>query len=311
MPKVSVLVQTYNHAPYIQACLEGILNQVTLCDLEILVHDDASTDGTAEILRSLAATYPQINLMIQTENQYSLGRNAMRLNAARATGDYLAICDGDDQWIDPHKLQKQVDVLEAQSEVSLVVHAFQKVLATDPHRSVIVRYPHPEVDLEDMIRHPGCYFSYSTFVFRRKDLDYGEDFNVLRITDLPRLLYSGLIGTIVYLDEVLSLYRKGVPHSYNHRNLIDRQTTIAHTQRAIDFFTRFKAYAPQHTDVIDRRIEELRLRLCVKSRDNALRTSLRSAIKALPFKARIRFELEYAFPSLFRFYLSHRLSNTL
>ena len=311
MPKVSVLVQTYNHAPYLAACLDGILNQSTTFDVEILVHDDASTDGTSDILRDYASRYPIIQAWIQTENQYSLGKNAFVLNASRATGEYIAVCDGDDEWIDPFKLQRQADHLDHHPECALVVHAFEKVLANDPSRKTIVRYPYNVVDLSDMICAPGCYFSYSTFMFRRKDLDFGEDFEVLRITDLPRLLYSGVIGEIHYLDEVMSRYRKGVPNSYNYRNLIAPQTTIAHTQRAIDFFSRLNTYVPQYEAVIDQRILSLELRLCVKSHDTHLRHALRRYIAALPLKQRLAFELEYHFPRIYRHYLARRLSHTL
>ena len=311
MPKVSVVVQTYNHAPYLAACLDGILNQSTSFDVEILVHDDASTDGTSDILRDYASRYPSIQAWIQTENQYKLGMNAFILNASRATGDYLAVCDGDDEWIDPLKLQRQVDHLDHHPECALVVHAFEKVLASDPNRKTRVRYPQSLVDLGDMIKAPGCYFSYSTFMFRRQDLDFGEDFAVLRITDLPRLLYSGIIGEIHYLDEVMSRYRKGVPNSYNYRNLIAPQTTIAHTHRAIEFFTRLKTHAPHYEALIDQRIQGLQVRLCVKSRDPKMRHALHPVISALPFKQRLAFELEYHFPRIYRRYLARRLSHTL
>ena len=311
MPKVSVLVQTYNHAPYLRQCLNGLLSQKTSFDVEILIHDDASTDGSPDILKDFASRYPQIQLWLQTTNQYTLGNNAMMLNASRAKGEYLAICDGDDEWIDPLKLQRQADHLDQHPACALVVHAFEKVLATDESKQVTVTYPKEVVELADMIRHPGCYFSYSTFMFRHKDLDFGEDFKVLRITDLPRLLYSGIIGEIHYLRDVMSRYRKGVPQSYNYRNLITVDTTIAHTQRAIDFFTRLKHHAPQHTSLIDERLDGLRLRLCVKSRDNALRKTISATIRALPLKARLSFEVEYALPSLYHRYLAYRLAHTL
>lgn len=119
-PKVSILCTAYNHGAYIRAALEGFVSQVTDFPFEVVVHDDASTDGTADIIREYEQLYPQIVRPIyQTENQYSRERGRVtRLVHAAARGTYLAMCEGDDYWIDPHKLQDQVKMLEADSTLS-------------------------------------------------------------------------------------------------------------------------------------------------------------------------------------------------
>ncbi len=113
-PKVSILCTAYNHGAYIRAALEGFVSQVTDFPFEVVVHDDASTDGTADIIREYEQLYPQIVRPIyQTENQYSRERGRVtRLVHAAARGTYLAMCEGDDYWIDPHKLQDQVGMLQ-------------------------------------------------------------------------------------------------------------------------------------------------------------------------------------------------------
>ena len=122
---VSICCITYNHAPYIRQCLDGFIMQKTNFKYEILIHDDASTDGTADIIREYEAKYPDIFKPIyQTENQYSKGKNiSATYNWPRAVGKYIAQCEGDDYWIDPLKLQKQVDFLEANSEYSMCFHS--------------------------------------------------------------------------------------------------------------------------------------------------------------------------------------------
>ena len=131
VPLVSVSVITYNHEKYIRQCLDGILMQNVNFPYEILVHDDASPDGTADIIREYEAKYPDIIKPIyQTENQHSQGKAASKFNFDRARGKYLAFCEGDDYWTDPGKLQKQVDFLEAHPEYIATVH---RVKAIDEH----------------------------------------------------------------------------------------------------------------------------------------------------------------------------------
>lgn len=120
---VSVACITYNHAPYIRQCLEGFLMQKTNFPIEIIVHDDASTDGTDDIIREYALKYPELfKVILQEENQYSKGVDVLSLVFERSAGKYIALCEGDDYWTDPLKLQKQVDFLEKHEEFSMCFH---------------------------------------------------------------------------------------------------------------------------------------------------------------------------------------------
>ena len=125
---VSISCTTYNHANFIKKCLEGFLMQQTDFEFEILIYDDASTDGTQEIIKTYKKKYPDIiKPIFQTENQYSKGvRGIMaRFNFSRAQGKYIALCEGDDYWTDPLKLQKQVDFLEEHEEYIVCFTRFQ------------------------------------------------------------------------------------------------------------------------------------------------------------------------------------------
>ncbi len=111
---VSIVCNTYNHEKYIADALEGFVSQKTTFPIEILVMDDASTDRTADIIREYEKKYPEIiKPVYQTENQYSQGLKPGAQNRTRAKGKYIAICEGDDYWIDEYKLQKQVDYMES------------------------------------------------------------------------------------------------------------------------------------------------------------------------------------------------------
>ena len=120
-PLVSICCCAFNHEPYIQRCLDGFVEQRTLFPFEILIHDDASTDKTASIIAAYAQRFPALFKPIyQTENQYSKGNDpCTRILFPMARGKYIAICEGDDYWTDPLKLQKQVDYMEAHPDCSM------------------------------------------------------------------------------------------------------------------------------------------------------------------------------------------------
>ena len=113
-PLVSICCITYNHVSYIMEAIDSFLMQETTFPFEILIHDDASTDGTTDIIIDYANKYPKIiRTIIQTENQYSKGGLINpRFVFPKARGKYIALCEGDDYWTDKTKLQKQVNFLE-------------------------------------------------------------------------------------------------------------------------------------------------------------------------------------------------------
>lgn len=130
IPLVSVCCITYNHEPYIAQALDGFLMQRTSFPFEVLIHDDASTDNTADIIREYEKKFPKIIKPIyQKENQYSQGMREISetWNFPRAQGKYIAMCEGDDYWIDGNKLQMQVDFLENNPEYGMCYTNFNLV----------------------------------------------------------------------------------------------------------------------------------------------------------------------------------------
>ena len=136
--KLSVIFITYNHKDYVEKALRSVLAQETDFPFEVVVGDDCSTDGTQDILKSIAAEYPEkIRLYLREEN--TGGRPTLNVyeTTKRCTGEYLAYLEGDDYWTDTHKLQKQVDILENNKEYIAVTHDITMVDAgneeiTDP-----------------------------------------------------------------------------------------------------------------------------------------------------------------------------------
>lgn len=129
-PLVSICCITYNHALFIRKALDGFLMQEPPTGVskdepwyEILIHDDASTDGTDKIIKEYAAKYPdRIFPLYEEENQYTKGADMDSFNYRRVRGKYIAYCEGDDYWTDPKKLQMQVDFLESNPEYSVCFH---------------------------------------------------------------------------------------------------------------------------------------------------------------------------------------------
>lgn len=118
---VSVCMITYNHERFIEQAIKSIINQKTNFKFELIIHDDASPDKTADIIKAYAQAYPEIiRTVLQTENQYSRGKTIADFYLPLCRGKYHAFCEGDDFWTDEYKLQKQVDYLEAHPEVAAV-----------------------------------------------------------------------------------------------------------------------------------------------------------------------------------------------
>ena len=215
-PLVMINCITYNHEPFLRDALEGFVMQKTDFPFVAVVHDDASTDGTAAILREYAERYPDIILPIfEEENLYSKRDGSLRriMANARAITDakYIAPCEGDDYWIDPLKLQKQVDFLEADSECTMICsrarlysEAKKKYVGEAFCRST-TGYLSPK----DIIKKGGLYIVTCSVVYRRAIRDGGlpDYYRQCHIGDYPLQIMAAMKGKVYYINELLSVYR--------------------------------------------------------------------------------------------------------
>lgn len=129
-PLISVCIITYNHERYIRQCLEGVLMQKTNFRFDVIVGEDCSTDGTRRIVEEFEARYPDIIKPIYHKRNVGGARNGYEFCYPQLTGKYVAICEGDDYWTDPDKLQRQVDFLEQNEDH---VMCFHRVHSVDEH----------------------------------------------------------------------------------------------------------------------------------------------------------------------------------
>ncbi len=209
-PLVSISCLTYNHVNYIKETLDSFLMQKTNFEFEVLIHDDASTDGTEEIIREYTKKHPSIFKPLYEEvNQWSLGRRGSSVfNFPRAKGKYVALCEGDDYWTDPLKLQKQVDLMEKHDHASMCV-AINKRFYPDDNKfekdKLYESNNSPFVYFEDLKHY---YFHTSTYLIRKSALDYilQNFFDLLYGDTSVRLLLISR-GPFVVLNDYVSVYR--------------------------------------------------------------------------------------------------------
>ena len=220
--KISIICNAYNHARYIRDTLDGFVMQKTDFKFEILIHDDASTDETADIIREYEAKYPDIIKPIyQKENQYSKDvwiTDVFQLR--RSKGKYIALCEGDDYWTDPDKLQKQYDALESHPDIDICVHASTLINASDgsvngtvDHGSEMIIIP-----VEKVIEGGGSFVSTNSILVRREILTERRKFVDVCPLDYTYQISGSLKGGMLYLPDNMSVYRVSVPGSWTEQS---------------------------------------------------------------------------------------------
>lgn len=282
---VTIQCLTYNHEPYIRQCLEGFVMQKTNFRFEAIVHDDASTDGTATIIREYAEKYPDIIKPIyETENQYSKRDDSLtRIMNTHTHGKYVAMCEGDDYWTDPLKLQKQYEALERHPKCSICfckVNMINKLgeplcrsipndSASLPTIVTLKEYTYNEFYMGYWTFHTSSFFvryeilqkndEYRKHVFR--DFPYG---------DMPLLLSALLNGYGFYISDSMSAYRV-LSGGYNSSLLANPQKLLCDQGKVIQALREFDVFTNQkfHTN-IERRI--LRGKLVISVASNNLGT---------------------------------------
>jgi glycosyltransferase involved in cell wall biosynthesis len=236
MMKVSVLVMTYNHAHFIRPALDSVLMQQADFEFEILISEDCSTDGTRDIVLEYEQTQPdKIRLLLSEQNVHSNEIVVRGIQAAQ--GHYIALLDGDDYWISPHKLQKQVDFLDGHPECALCFHNTQ-VIHENGSQEAWNWTPadQPEITtLADLWL--GNYIATCSTMFRRGLITHFPAWYdaFFPITDWPLHLLHAEHGHIGYINEVMGVYRY---HSGGYYSRLNQQEKLAAT---LKFYQRMNA----------------------------------------------------------------------
>lgn len=225
-PMVSIFCNAYNQEDYISRCLDGFLSQKTSFPYEILVTDDASSDSTPLIIRRYAEKRPDLfTAILHEDNQYSKGVDHNRTYLyPRARGNYIALCEGDDYWTDPQKLQRQFDAMETHESATWCVHSSTFVEA-DTEKPLRVLRPFDSDCILDF-RQTGEQIQLAataSFFIRKTAYKHYLDSAPSKVTchgDFKMSRFFALTGDTLYLEKPMSAYRVLAKSSIN--------STIAH-----------------------------------------------------------------------------------
>ena len=225
---VSVQCLVYNHASYLRQCLDGFVMQKTSFKYEVIVHDDASTGGSTDIIRDYAQKFPNIfKVIIQHQNVYSKGISPTKKYVLPlCTGKYIAMCEGDDYWTDPYKLQKQVDYMEAHPECAICFHPVMvhDQRTGDEYPDTLTKVPqittiNDLARLSNYIHMPSVMYRHNQEVIWKM-----EQLGKTGVGDyLMSMLYAEN-GNICKLPDYMAVYRQGVgvwtgPNSDGEKNM--------------------------------------------------------------------------------------------
>ena len=217
--KVSIVCITYNHAQFIDRAISGFLMQKTKFKTEILIHDDASTDGTTEILNKYQ-DIDNINIITQKENQY---RKEVKISGSilypLVRGEYIAICEGDDYWTDENKLQMQVEYMDKFSNCSVTCHSAHEITYGDNK----LRFGSPfrnskEFNLADFNRRKTIIETCSLVIRKSALLPLPSYYFKSSVGDLPIMIHLLTKGYGYYFNKIMATHLYMVPGSWSEEN---------------------------------------------------------------------------------------------
>ena len=216
-PRVSVVMITYGHENYIRQAIEGVLMQNCDFEVELIVANDCSPDNTDYIINDIIQNHPQGKWITYHKHPKNLGMMPNFIFALQqAQGEYIALCEGDDYWTDPFKLQKQVDFLEANPDYVLCFHKV-KILKTNGELvdDFITKVPE-NYETQETLARLGNYIHTPSVVFRNILRKFPEEFEMSPIGDYFLYMMLAEHGKFKYMDEEMAVYRFGVGiHSVN------------------------------------------------------------------------------------------------
>lgn len=276
---VSVGMITYNHERFVAHAIESIVNQKTNFKFELIIHDDASTDSTAEIIKKYAAEYPDIIVpILQSENQYSKGISIGETFVyPKVRGKYYAFCEGDDYWVDMDKLQKQVDYLENHPGIPAVagrnvtIDKYNTVLGIS-HEGEQLNRVFKQCDAmrlgTDML-HPSTLLRRTVFI---NDVRFLSGSKCNKLGGHSYLIYYfANAGGIYIMDDIFSAWRKVIEQngdSFSSRSANHSISFGLEHVRTLKNYQEFFGTAYDFSDRVVKNAETLILALLVNKEEN-------------------------------------------
>nr|WP_237666056.1 glycosyltransferase [Vibrio sp. V30_P3S12P165] len=220
-PLVSICCIVYNQEDYIEDAINGFLIQETDFPFEILIHDDASTDNTDKIIRKYELLYPNIiKVIYQKENQHSQGKRIIPIAARYCSGEFVALCEGDDYWISPLKLQQQYETLIDNPNIDICFTAAFDEDAESKQRKSLCHYTDRTkiFSLSEVVRGGGGFMPTASLMIRSVIFDKLPDwYNNAPVGDYYLQVLSSVKGGAIYLPLTSCVYRTNAVGSWSLR----------------------------------------------------------------------------------------------
>lgn len=251
LPLLSVCIPAYNQERYIRRCLEGVMMQQTGFLFEVIIGEDCSTDNTRSIVKEFEQRYPGIIKPIYHEKNVGPQRNAYEFCWPKLTGKYIAVCEGDDCWTDPHKLQKQIDFLEKNKDFVLCFHETNTV---DENENIL---RHVEVNGDGIVYEYDWKSIFSkhiatlSVVFRNCIPANHKDFVHATYGDIFLFTVLSRYGKLAELGFNGGNYRKHTRGMYGGRTLANKYRGTIQTRK---FMKKSSLFSEEQKQEIDKTI---------------------------------------------------------
>lgn len=240
--KVSVCITTYNKEDYIEQALDSIINQKTNFDFEILIYDDASSDATVSIIREYQKKHSNIRLYANSKNEYGNGLYGIneRNLFPKAKGQYIAMCDGDDYWIDDFKLQKQVDFLDANLDYIMCCHDGKVYYQKSNVFGKVYEKPFQNpITYQNVIAMGGNLCPTSSIVFRNIIRKYPDFIYKAMSNDRALTYFLIKLGKFWFINEEMCVYRV---HSQGLIAAGDKKVRLKYLKSNVDLLVSFREF---------------------------------------------------------------------
>lgn len=274
MVKVSVVMITYNHELHIKEAILGVLEQITNFDIELIIADDCSTDKTEAVVKEIVNTHPKsiiIGYTRHTANKGMMPNFIWSLNQRK--GKYIALCEGDDYWTDPNKLQKQVDFLEANPDYSFCAHnvmiCYENENYVDPNlesctlntQDLLTKYLHNFI--------PTC-----SILLNFEKINYAIPswLSEMPFGDWPLLIHLSKSGDGYFMSEIMGVYRK---HNSGFTSINSHLMNL----KIRDFYILIGQIYPELKKMTLEPIEKLTNSIILENKENESMISLANRIK--------------------------------
>lgn len=234
---VSVVMITYGHEKHIREAIEGVLMQKGDFSLELIIANDSSPDATDIVISEMLKTHSKADRIRYIKHEKNIGMMPNFIFALQqAQGKYIALCDGDDYWTDPYKLQKQVDFLEANSDYVLSFHKVKILKPSGEFVDDFITNVPENYETQETLARLGNYIHTPSVVFKNIKMEFPPEFSLSPVGDYFLYIMLTEHGKLNYIEEEMAVYRYGV-------GIHSSKTSLNITKTVFNFYSLLLSYS--------------------------------------------------------------------